>query len=328
MNKTRKAIIDSNEISEIRTYKLGGFEQKVMFDGKSTKSPILLFLHGGPGAPMPFGEGCRGMYPEWTDNFIMVYWDQLGCGINNHKIDNTFKVSDFVDMTVELVGKIKNDFPDSKLYIFGVSWGSILAAEAASRLPQLIEKAFVYGQILKELTFNDETFSAIENSPMSKRDKKKFATIKQHRENPSVNETKTVMGFVRKYTEGYMSKSGGKVDLGKMIRGLFRSPDYSFKNFMACVISGYSKNESLLNEILKIDLSSTFAGMKTPYYIIQGDCDIVTSTKTIRSFVEGSDNPNLHFEEVPQSGHMPSAEAMNVIMKRILTQTDIAEAVH
>lgn len=328
MNKTRKAIIDSNEISEIRTYNLGGFEQKVMFDGKSTKSPIILFLHGGPGAPIPFGEGCRGLYPKWTENFIMVYWDQFGCGINNHKIDDTFKVSDFVDMTVELVQKIKNDFPDNKLYLFGVSWGSVLAAETAFRIPNLIEKVFTYGQILKELTFNDETFGALENSGMSKRDKKKLETIKLHRDNPTADEIKTVMGFVRKYTEGYTSKAGGKTDFGKIIRGIFTSPDYSLKDFMACVISGYSKNNSLMNELMKIDLSDTFTGMKTPYYIIQGDTDIVTSTTAIKRFVEGSNNSNLHFEEVPHSGHMPSSEAMDVIVERIFSNTGIAEAVN
>lgn len=33
----------------------------------------------------------------------MVYWDQMGCGINNHVIDDSFSVDTFVQMTEELM---------------------------------------------------------------------------------------------------------------------------------------------------------------------------------------------------------------------------------
>lgn len=34
MNKKRKAIIEQNEISELVTFSLGGYEQKVLIEGK------------------------------------------------------------------------------------------------------------------------------------------------------------------------------------------------------------------------------------------------------------------------------------------------------
>jgi hypothetical protein len=41
MNRKRKAIIAANEISEIRTYDLGGYSQKVLIEGKSKSNPIV-----------------------------------------------------------------------------------------------------------------------------------------------------------------------------------------------------------------------------------------------------------------------------------------------
>lgn len=79
----RKNVISNNEISELCSFSLGGYEQKVLIEGKRKESPVVITLHGGPGAPIPFSVGCRGLFPTFTDNFIMVYWDQLGCGINN-----------------------------------------------------------------------------------------------------------------------------------------------------------------------------------------------------------------------------------------------------
>ena len=75
--------IQQNEISELMTMRLDGFKQKILIEGRFRNNPILIFLHGGPGSPTPFSEGCRGMFPELTEKFLMVYWDQLGCGVND-----------------------------------------------------------------------------------------------------------------------------------------------------------------------------------------------------------------------------------------------------
>ena len=77
MNRKRKAIIAGNEISELKTYSLGGYPQKILIDGRKRANPIVIFLHGGPGSPIPFSVGCRGLFPEITDQVTMVYWDQL-----------------------------------------------------------------------------------------------------------------------------------------------------------------------------------------------------------------------------------------------------------
>ncbi|MGL5354693.1 MAG: hypothetical protein ACRDA5_15475, partial [Clostridium sp.] len=77
MNKFRKKVIENNEIGVIENFTLGGYEQKVLIEGKSKDLPIVLTLHGGPGSPIPFSVGCRGLFPNFTDKFIMVYWDQL-----------------------------------------------------------------------------------------------------------------------------------------------------------------------------------------------------------------------------------------------------------
>lgn len=107
MNKRRKEIIAGNKVSEIYEWNLGGYNQKVLIEGKDENLPIVITLHGS-GAPIPFSVGCRGLFPEFTNQFIMVYWDQLGCGINNYLIDDSFSIASFVEMTVDLIHNVKN----------------------------------------------------------------------------------------------------------------------------------------------------------------------------------------------------------------------------
>lgn len=313
MNKQRKEIIANNQVSRMVTYSLGGYEQKVLLDGKYETNPILIFLHGGPGAPIPFSAGCRGMFPEFTDRCIMVYWDQLGCGINNHIIDDSFTVDMFVDMTIDLIRAVKKDFPNNQVNLFAVSWGSVLAAKAAARVPELLNRVLVYGQVLKELTFNREVYENLKNATLPQKSEKRLDEI-INKDIHTVEELKLISTWIRKYTEGYQSKSGGKTPLGAIIRGLLTSPDYSMKDFKAIIINGSSKNKSLLSEIMKVDLCKELLNMPIPYMILQGSNDIVTSTKAISEFAYESKNENLIFRVVDNSAHFPSKEAMNKIL--------------
>ena len=100
---SRKKIIASNHISEVCVFNLGGYLQKVLIEGKRKSLPVVINLHGGPGMPVPFCIGCRGMFPEFTNKYIMVYWDQLGCGCNVNERAKELSVSNYVDMTIEIV---------------------------------------------------------------------------------------------------------------------------------------------------------------------------------------------------------------------------------
>ena len=314
MNHKRRAIIAANEISELKTYSLGGYDQKVLIEGKYKTNPIVIFLHGGPGFPIPFCEGCRGMFPEITDRFIMVNWDQLGCGINNCKINNSFSVDCYVDMTVELIREIKKEFPENTISLFGVSWGSILAAKAAQQVPELLYRVMIYGQVLKQLSFNEEVMETLENSNMPAKLKRQLDSMK-NTDKHTLQELKSIMGWVRKYTEGYQVKAGGKTPLGGIILGILTSPDYSFKDFKAVAINGCMKNKSLLTELMDIDLSDVLRKIQVPYLILQGDTDIVTSTKMLSAFTESAENENIVFHRIPNSGHMPSNAGMDYIIK-------------
>lgn len=75
VNSKRKQLIEQNEISEIYTFSLGGIPQKVLIEGKRKELPVVITLHGGPGSPVPFSVGCRGLFPMFTNRFMMVYWD-------------------------------------------------------------------------------------------------------------------------------------------------------------------------------------------------------------------------------------------------------------
>ena len=57
---------------------LGGVSQYIEIKGASKDLPLLLYLHGGP--CMPATPMLRYHQAELSDSFIVVAWDQRGCG--------------------------------------------------------------------------------------------------------------------------------------------------------------------------------------------------------------------------------------------------------
>ncbi len=308
----RKEIIAKNEISELCSFTLGGYEQKVLIEGKKKDAPIVIALHGGPGTPIPFSVGCRGLFPAFTDEFIMVYWDQLGCGINDYVIDDTFSIDSFVRMTEELTAQIKKKFPDQKRMIFSTSWGSILSAKLLERDPHAVDAVVACGQIVKDVLICDEVRGALSQSKISKKYLERInqVTVDHYTD----EDLQLIAGSLRKYTDAYQNRAGVKAPMGPIIRGLLASPDYSLKDFKAVMINGYRKNTSLWKEILKIDLSGVLSNVKIPYIILQGETDLVASTKTVKELTANSENANISCQVIPKTGHFPGVEMMDSIL--------------
>lgn len=323
MNKFRMEIIKNNEISTIESYCLGGYKQKILIEGKNKDLPIVICLHGGPGSPIQFSVGARGLFPDFTDKYIMVYWDQLGCGINNYIIDDSFTIDIFVNMTVDLIKILKETYPNNKLFLFAVSWGSILSAKATQRIPDLIDGVVVYGQVLKELTFNEEVYDSLVKSSAPNKIKERVNSIYKSDEY-TIEELKYVSKLITKYTNGYQNKNGKQAPIGKLIIGLLTSPDYKLRDFIAIARNGYRKNKTLLLEVLKVDNSDVLSKITKPYFIIQGSLDIVTSTKSISEFVAQCDNPNLQCQIINNSAHLPSMEGMEAIKNTLIKLISIS----
>lgn len=316
MNKQRKAIIEANKISTVEEFILGDYPQKVLIEGKSENLPVVITLHGGPGTPIPFCVGARGLFPEFTDNCILVSWDQYGCGINNAKLPDDISIHDFVNMTMDLIREIKNRFPQNAIWLLGMSWGSVLSAMAAKSCPEWIDGVITYGQVLYQLMQSDETIEALMRSKAPQKLKSELKAAVDSED----FDRKTAMklsGAIRKYTYGYNNPNEPKARIGKMIRGIMASPDYKFRDFKAIVINGYMKNTSLITELSKLDLREALKSVSVPYHIIQGETDIVTCTNSIVSFVQASDNPYLTCKVIPNSAHIPGANGMQAVFEEI-----------
>ena len=142
-------------------------------------------------------------------------------------------------------------------------------------------------------------------------------------ENASDKDMQLLSGSIRKYTDGYTNKKGAKAPVGTIIRGLMASPDYKLKDFKAIMVNGTSTSTRLWPELLKLDLREELSNVCIPYYILQGDTDIVTSTSDIVKQIASWENPYLSCRIIPNSGHIPGKEGMDAMLETLIAVADL-----
>ncbi len=314
-----------NEISKIVSYNLNGKEQTVLVEGKQKELPILIMVHGGPGFPVPFNEGCRDLFPEITDQFLTVYWDQFGCG-KNRKINEDeyllkdITIDDFVKMLKDLITNLNEDYPNHKVYLFGFSWGTILTAKVAAQYPELVDGVLVYGQFLRDMFQTQDIFDEIEKN-CNNEEVKQFLNDYKTKENLTDAEIFKIEGFINQYTDGfiYHGKTGKKQSNSKMIETIFKylgSPDYRLSEVIGCLTDS-SRFNDLAMIMIHSDISNHIESIQVPYKILQGEKDLQTSRYQIETFVNSINNPNISIEIVPDCGHIPTTECFQRIIEEI-----------
>lgn len=122
------------EISELEKVRIGGVDQWLFSQGKSRNNPVLLVLHGGPGAgSIGF---ARYFYTELEKQFIVVNWDQRGAGKSYSLFMSDVTPETYLSDTHEVILFLKRKFNVPKIYLMGHSWGGYLGAIIANRYPE------------------------------------------------------------------------------------------------------------------------------------------------------------------------------------------------
>ncbi len=129
-------------VASLERVQLSGVPQSVLIRGRSTKNPVLLFLHGGPGMPAMFL--AHAWQRELEDDFVVVQWDRLGVGKSyfGDVPSRWLTVRHLLDDTYELANILRGRFVQQRIILVGHSWGSYLGMLAVRERPDLF-RAFV-----------------------------------------------------------------------------------------------------------------------------------------------------------------------------------------
>lgn len=125
---------------------LNGVPQFISIRAEKENSPLLLYLHGGPGdAALPLVMKYNKMLEQ---QFTVVVWEQRGAGKSYYKFDDTITIDMFLNDIHTLVDYLLSRFHQNSLYLLGHSWGSILGLRFVKEYPELVRTYIGCGQVV------------------------------------------------------------------------------------------------------------------------------------------------------------------------------------
>lgn len=317
-------------IESLERIRIGGVDQWVLIRGRDRRNPVMLYLHGGPGAPIIPSARDVGVKAGLEQHFVMVYWDQRGSGksFDAGVPASAMTIDQFVADAHDLTELLRQRFNAPKIYLLGRSWGSIIGVLTAQRYPDLFYAYIGVGQVVNvrenerlsyqfaldraRATANQQAIQDLTAIGAPPYDYKKLLV-----------ERKWVRAF-----GGLLHEQGqaeGFVNLGTI--GLFAAtPEYSLGDLLNSARDPYYSLRLLWNDkLLQVDLFSQAPILKVPVYLLEGRYDETAPSSIAERYYQQLQAPQKALIWFDDSAHMVEFEQpqpfADALVGRVLRET-------
>lgn len=262
-----------NSIALCEKKEVNGWPQYLLMRGRDTSLPVLLFLHGGPGASET--DLLRSYNSELESHFIMVYWDQRGSGKSYSPfIDKkTLTIDQFVSDTHELILYLKKKFNKNKIFLAGHSWGSFLGVLVASKYP---EDLYCYVGIAQIVNLHDSekiSYDFVYKKAKAANDQESVDKLDKIKGYPDVEDVVSATMAQRPI----LAKYGGVIYNETSYQSIYEkvnNPESSIFAIPILMLGALQSLESLWVPVIKYgDLREKNASLKIPVYLLIGKHD-------------------------------------------------------
>lgn len=334
----RKYLINStkvetaNGISSLEEITLGNLKQWIFIRGTDQKNPILIFLHGGPGAPMGGMSSSRKFDANLIKHFTVVHWDQRGAGksYNSHIQFNSMSHDRLVEDCNELIDYLRNRFKTKKVFIIGHSAGTVIGIKTAHKYPEKIHAYVGLAQVINDYEQQKISYNFVVEEAEKSGDVEKQRAIKAIGLPPYETHQKVLEKARHIVRYGGFIRDNPIKQIGASMLSFLTSPEYSLLEGVRTVGNkglDFTMN-AMWEEIKSLDLTKEIQSIRVPIYFFEGKYDMTVPTVLVENFYKSLDAEKgkklVIFEN---SAHVPMIEEtekyedllVNVVLKESRT---------
>jgi pimeloyl-ACP methyl ester carboxylesterase len=291
---------------------LGGLPQKIHIKSRDAAKPVLLFLHGGPGACNR--HSVMTAHADLLDTFTLAAWDQRGTGgsYRGAKVE-TLTIDRLVEDAHELVLWLCGEFHKEKIFIIGGSWGSELGTHLAYRHPERLAAYVGFGQVVNGSRNEELSYAFTLEAAREAGDQKALEIL--NRVGPPV------VGVYKGGFEGLMAqrrilmKYGGYSQNARrrsyfraMVLPMIFSGEYSLGDFIGAARGYKYVLTAMWEEVGATDLIKSCPRFEIPYFIFDGRLDRNTPSELVEEYFNTIQAPVKELLWFENSAHNPMSD--------------------
>jgi pimeloyl-ACP methyl ester carboxylesterase len=312
--------IKDTAVNEQTYIALGGEEQYVEITGASSKNPVLLFLHGGPGWPQT--PHLRYFNADLTKSVTLVAWEQAGCGKSFMRNPNpkNLSVAQLINDAHELTQILKKKFQQDKIYLAGFSWGSVIGLQLVQKYPEDYAAYFGISQVIdinRSITLSREW---LKEQATLKGDKKMLKQVAQLEKMDTALCSSNLECFFKKYE--FLTEYGGAIH-NKAVEAEIKIAETKYEDYKKYDwINGFMYSCGRLGEAVFETNLTGITELKVPAYFFIGKHDKGLLPIVTEDFVNKLKAPAKEIVWFENSSHEPleeEAALFNKIMAERIT---------
>jgi pimeloyl-ACP methyl ester carboxylesterase len=281
---------------------IGGCDQWISIRGEDENNPALLILHGGPGCSYSiFTPHLR----AWEKHFTIVQWDQRGSGrtLAHRGKRRSGKIS-FEQLTrdaIEVAEYVRTRLGKDRIFLIASSLGSTFGIRVARVRPDLLYAYIGTDQNVGMGRASDENHQAILERLRALRLSKGVKTLERIGSDParwSADDFEAVARWTMK-----SDPEGFKRTMKLLKDAVWYAPRWKLRDIRTFVAGMRYSLEQLLPEITQYDAWKEGTHFQIPFFIFQGEADVLTSPKLAQSYFEDVTAPVERFVLIADAGH-------------------------
>lgn len=308
-----------NSIATLEKVRLGGSEQWITIRGKDVDNPVLLYLGiGGPGAG---GLPANAMlFAPLEEHFTVVNWDQPGTGKSYHAVPiATLTVDRFIADAHELTQLLRARFQQEKIYVFGLSWGTILGIKLVQQYPDLFYAYVGNGQMVNT-TENDRM--GYELALQLADDWGKARTVERLRSNgpPPYSGAGMAMKYAAYNNVLFRYMDSPTLELVLLLVPQF-AREYGLVdrvNFARGLVDSFPV---VYTQLRDLDFTTEAARLEVPVYFLVGRADVNAMASLVERYYNGLQAPHKELIWLASGHGATAAELADALVNKVLVQT-------
>ena len=287
-----------------------GIEHSLLHYPQAPGTPVLLYLHGGPGSVESLF--AYQLDSAWGEMFTHVHWDQRGAGKTLRRNGRRDRPESMEQMLADLhgvIGHLRRKYQTERVVLLGHSWGSVLGSLYVLRHPETVLAYIGVGQVVGMM--ENERTAYRETLEMARRagNEAHVRALEQMGDYPP-NDPERLLKLLprmRRIQAAYDDGPASGTGLGELLNSMRRSPVFRWSDLLSFT-QIMKVNRPLHLQMLSFRLGDFAPRYAAPIHYLLGEADPIAPTSLSRAYFETIEAPVKGFTVIPGAGHNPAHE--------------------
>ncbi len=320
LNARALAIDTPNGIDEAMYVKAGGIDQWIQIRGRDRGNPVLLCVHGGPGATW---TPLTALFVSWEKDFTVVQWDQRGAGrtleATGASVAGTMSIDRMTQDGIEVAEFVRSHLHKDRIFLLGHSWGSILGVRMAKLRPDLFYAYVGTGQVSDMQASQRMAYDHVLDKARAANDRSAIVALEKIGRPPY--DSLDRIGVLFRWIGAYSAQADRQAQSTLVGRLVFTAPNFSLWDIYNRG-RGFAQVPTLrlYQDMLSTDLSKLGPDFAIPVFFFEGMEDEVTPAALARAYFDAISAPRKEFVPFEGAGHFAAWTQPDKMLRELVAR--------